>query len=303
MRDCIARTWRQLRIVTIVVLVLAAAAAGQVQPSVPAGRSFVWKVSARQGIVYLVGSVHLLSQDYYPLSAALDTAYKESDLLVEEVDYGRLMAPESQLLLLKRGMLPAGQSLDTVVSAETMALVTQRVSALGLPLSPLTRFKPWSLSLTLLALEWQKAGFDASLGLDKHFYDRAIADGKPVQALETVEFQISRLDELPMELQDRLLAQTFKEIETQTASVRTLVDAWKTGDAATVERIVLDDLRGERVMYDRLLVERNNAWLPRITALFDRPRPSLVVVGAAHLVGPDGLLAMLRARGYAIEQF
>src|SRR5579862_8487849 len=79
-------------------------------------RTFLWKATRGQGVVYLVGSVHSLSADYYPLSPVLDAAFKDSDLLVEEVDLGEVEAPASQMQLLTRGMLPAGQSLDKVLS-------------------------------------------------------------------------------------------------------------------------------------------------------------------------------------------
>jgi uncharacterized protein YbaP (TraB family) len=285
-------------------LLVSAWAAAAVQGAQPgaSSRSFIWNVQGPRGAIYLVGSVHLLSREYYPLSAAMERAFGESDLLVEEIDFAQLLAPESQMLVLQRGMLPAGDSLDAVVSDETLAAVRRHLSKIGLPFEPLRRFKPWSLSLMLLGMEWQGAGFEASLGLDRHFYDRAVREGKAVLGLETVEFQISRFDGLPMELQDLLLASTLKELEGRGETVRTLADAWKAGDASTVERIVLQDLREEPVMYQRLLVERNGTWLPRIEALLERPLPAFVVVGAAHLVGPDGLLAMLLARGYRVEQ-
>ena len=110
-----------------------------------------------------------------------------------------MMAPESQLAMLTRGMLPAGQSLDEVVCRRRFDAGQRSGStALGLPIEPLKRFKPWALALTLLGMEWQKAGFEPELGLDRHFYDRAKAEGKPVQGLETVAFQISRFDEMTM---------------------------------------------------------------------------------------------------------
>ena len=112
-------------------------------------------------------------------------------------------------------MLPADQSLEEVVSPATFALVTRRVADLGMPVEPLKRFKPWMLALTLLSLEWLKAGFDPDLGLDKHFYDRARSEGKTVQGLETLDFQISRFDGMTPNEQDRLLAQTLKELDTQ----------------------------------------------------------------------------------------
>ena len=265
-------------------------------------RDFIWKASRGQSVVYLVGSVHLLSKDYYPLSPALDKAFKETDLLVEELHLGQMAQVESQMTILMRGMLPSGQTLDKVVTPATFALVSERVKSLGLPIEPLSRFKPWALALTLLGLEWQAAGFDADLGLEKHFYDQAVAAGKEVQGLETIEFQISRFDEMSMEEQDRMLASTLRELETEKAAVTTLANAWKAGDAPTVEKIVLQELRQEPRMYQRLLVDRNKDWMPKIEALFSRKGRAFVVVGAAHLVGPDGLLSQLKAKGYAIEQ-
>ena len=265
-------------------------------------RNLIWKVSGPMGAVYLVGSVHLLTKDYYPLSPALDTAFKDSDLLVEEADLGELEAPASQLKLLTRGLLPGDQSLDAVVSPSTYALVTKRVSDLGMPIEPLKRFKPWMLALTLVEFEWQRAGFDASLGLDRHFFDRAKTEGKVVQGLETVEYQLSIFDGMAMEEQDRLLVESLKDLDRERANALRLTDAWKAGDTVAIERIVLDDVKDDRVMYERLLVNRNRNWLPRLDALLARNGRAFVVVGAAHLVGPDGLLAMLKAKGYKVDQ-
>lgn len=271
-------------------------------PALAQSRSFLWKATGPKGSVYLVGSVHMLTKDYYPLNPALDGAFQESDLLVEELDLGEMRAPDSQMAMLTRGLLRSGQTLDAVVSKETLDLVAKHAAALGLPLEPLKRFKPWSLALMLLGMAWQKAGFDADLGLDKHFYDRARAANKPVQGLETVEFQISRFDEMSMPDQDRLLQQSIREIDHETTAVTALANAWKVGDTATIERIVLEDVKNDPVMYRRLIVEPNQNWLPVIEGLSARPRPAFVVVGAAHLIGPDGVLAGLRAKGFTLEQ-
>jgi uncharacterized protein YbaP (TraB family) len=117
-----------------------------------------------------------------------------------------------------------------------------------------------------------------------------------------VEYQISRFDEMSMDLQDHLLAETLKDLETEQTNMSKLVDSWRNGDAAAIERIVLKDLKQEPVLYQRLLVERNKNWLPKLDALMARSGHAMVVVGAAHLVGPDGLLAMLKSKGYRIEQ-
>jgi uncharacterized protein len=287
----------------LIVLLSAAlvSSAAKAQSAAPA-KSLLWKASSRQGTVYLVGSVHLLTKDYYPLNPALDAAFSDSDLLVEELDLGEMQSATSQMALLTRSQLPAGQSLDQVVSAATFGLVTKRFGALGLPVDIIRRFKPWSLALMLLQLEWAKAGFEPELGLDKHFYDRARKEGKSLRALETVEFQLSRFDGLSMDQQDRLLAQTIKDLETETANVTKLVDAWKAGDVRTLERLSLEEIRQDRMLYERFLVERNLNWMPVIESLFDRRGRAFIVVGAAHLIGPDGLVQMLKAKGYSVEQ-
>jgi uncharacterized protein YbaP (TraB family) len=287
------------RVAAPLAAVLAALSLAQ---TVAAAQTFLWRVTGKQGSAYLLGSVHMLSKDYYPLDPALDAAFQESTLLVEEVDFEEMLGPEAALQMLKRGLLPAGQSLEQRVSPETWALVTKSATALGLPIGPLGQFKPWMAAFTLLGLEWRQAGLDAELGIDKHFFDRAKAGGKPVQGLETLDYQVRRFDEMPDSEQDLMLSEALKGLSTEMANIKLLADAWRVGDAPTVEAIVLKDLKAEPQMYERLLVERNRNWLPKIEALLGQPGRAFIVVGAAHLVGPDGLVAMLKARGYTVEQ-
>jgi uncharacterized protein YbaP (TraB family) len=286
---------RARRLAILVLLIASVGAQG-------AGRNFMWKATKGGSTMYLVGSVHLLAKDYYPLNPALESAFKDSDRLVEEVDLGEMMATENQLNMLMQGMLPTGQSLETVVSKTTFDLVSKRLEGLGMPVEPLKRMKPWLLAITLLGMEWQKAGFEAELGLDKHFYDLAKAAGKPVEGLETISFQIAQFDGMTNQEQERLLTETLNELDTQQAEVTKLADAWKAGDVATVERIVLQDLKSDNRLYQRMLVDRNRNWLPKIEAIAAKGGRPFIVVGAAHLVGSDGLIAMLRGRGYAVEQ-
>jgi uncharacterized protein YbaP (TraB family) len=268
-----------------------------------AAPSFVWKATGSNGAsVYLAGSIHMLTPDAYPLSPAFERAYTESDVLLEEVDIAEMTGPEVQMKTLMRGMLPPGQTLDKVLAPATLTLLTKAATDVGAPIEALQRLKPWMIALTLEGLELQKAGFNPELGLDMHFYNLAKKGGKAVQGLETVEYQISRFDEMTYEQQDRMLAESLKEMNTEKASVTKLTDAWKTGNAAAVERIVLSDLKADPFLYQRLLVERNKNWLPKIEALFANKTRALVLVGAAHLVGPDGLVAMLRAKGYQVDQ-
>ena len=290
--------WRRAFALRVVAIATACAAVAHAAEA----KTFGWKASGKGGVIYLIGSIHVMTPDFYPLNPALEAAFKDADLLVEEVDMAEMLDPAAQMKILSRGMLPSDQSLDKLLSPATLALVRKATGDLGAAGGPLMRFKPWMLAVALQGMELQKAGFDPELGLDKHFYDAAIEAGKSVQGLETADYQISVFDGMTMEQQDRMLAQTLRELATELASVGKLADAWKIGDAATVERIVQAELKAEPLIYQRLLVDRNKNWLPKIEALFGRSGRALVVVGAAHLVGPDGVVAMLRAKGYTVEQ-
>jgi uncharacterized protein YbaP (TraB family) len=270
--------------------------------SAAATRDFIWKISGHQGVVYLAGSIHLMPQSFYPLAAAFDNAFKESDLLVEEIDLGEATSPEVGFAFLSHGFLPEDQSLEGVLSASTYAQVSRHLADLGQAIEPFKRMKPWMVAVNLEGFEAQKAGYDPQFGLDQHFYDLAQAEGKAVQGFETAEFQLSLFDGMPTDQQDHMLADTLKELDTETNNLSKLGDAWQSGDAPALEGILLKDMKQDPMMYKRLLVDRNRNWLPKIDALLARRGHAFVVVGAAHLLGPDGLLALLKAKGYAVDQ-
>jgi uncharacterized protein YbaP (TraB family) len=195
-----------------------------------------------------------------------------------------------------------GRRFDSVVSKETAALVATRLKEARLPLEMFQVMKPWMVMLTVAALEAQKAGLDPGLGLDKYFYDRAKAAGKTIVGLETAESQIDRLDAMSEALQEQLLRSSLSEAETTRNSLKAIVSAWRRGDDAALEKTLLSDFTQYPAAYQSLIVERNQNWIPQIDACLARTRPCLVVVGAAHLVGPDGLLTLLQRKGYRIEQ-
>jgi len=281
---------------------VAAAGTAAAQNRTPAGKSFLWKVQSGSSYVFLAGSIHALTADVYPLSPAFEQAFLASGTLVEEIDLAETESLAAAPAILAKGMYVDGRRFDSTVSRETAEGVATRLKEAGLPLAMFQVMKPWMVMLTVAALEAQKAGLDPQFGLDKHFYDRAKAAGKPVVGLETAESQIDRLDKMPDAVQEQLLRSALSEAETTRNSLKTIVSAWQRGDAATLEKTLLSDFTEYPAAYRSLLVERNQNWLPQIDACLQKPRPCLVVVGAAHLVGPDGLLTLLQRKGYTVEQ-
>jgi uncharacterized protein len=267
----------------------------------PATKGFVWTIERAGQTGWLVGSLHLMTPDAYPLPPFLESAFLSAQVLVEEADPDELKAPEAAAELVRRAFYPAGQSLEKHLSADTYRTIVERASKVGLPAEAVQRMRPWMLAITLAAVEMQSAGFDPALGLDRHFRDRAIGMGKPLQTLEASLEQVSILESLGAALQESLVVETLKGTETEISQIRTLMAAWKGGDAAGLERILLDGTKESPQIYQALFVDRNKRWVPKIEACLAKAR-CMVVVGAGHMVGPDGLIDLLSKRGYTVSQ-
>ena len=266
------------------------------------GRSFLWKVQSGTGVLYLAGSVHALTPAAYPLNQAYQRAFDAAGVLVEEIDLAEADPLSSAPALLAKGMYQDGRTFDRAVSRETAALVAEKLKNTPLALDLIQPMKPWMVMLMLEALGSQSAGLDPALGLDKHFYDKANSAGKMVIGLETAESQIDRFDKMPESMQEQLLRSELAEMETERAGLQGLLTAWQTGDAPAIEKMLLAAFRSNPVAYASLITERNRNWMPQLDACLKRSSPCFVIVGAAHIVGPEGLLAMLQRRGYRVEQ-
>lgn len=252
-------------------------------------------------VAWLVGSIHVLKSDVYPLPDIFQKAFAESGVLIEEMDLGAA-TDSAAMTAASKALLTGDKSLSQLLDQETYTLVESSAAAAGLPMALLDRVKPWMVAMTLSVPAFRRSGFDPALGLDKHFFDRAQADKREVRGLETVAYQVDRLDGLPLAVQIAMLKAVLSDVDTQVAAVGQIVGAWRTGDEQALERMLLQEFRESPDVYQRLLVERNQAWVPKIAACTAEPRPCLVVVGGAHLVGPDSVVALLRRAGFTVEQ-
>ena len=289
---------RRVSVITIVLAALFVSAAAAQQ----AGRSFLWKVQSGSHVMYLAGSIHALSRDVYPLNPAYQRAFDASDTLVEEINLAEADMLTAAPLLMSKGTFQDGRTLNGVISKDTAALVVSHLKNTPFAAELLQSMKPWMVAMLLDAMEMQQAGMDPNLGLDKHFFDQATAAGKTVVGLETAEYQIDRFDTMSMPQQEQMLRSTIADIDSEHKDLTTIVAAWRRGDAAGIEQTLLGSFKDSPAAYTSLVVERNHNWIPQLDKCLARAMPCFVVVGAAHLVGPDGLLALLQRKGYRVEQ-
>lgn len=266
------------------------------------GKSFMWKVEGESGsVTYLLGSLHVLTPEWYPLNATINKAFTESKVLVEEVDIDETSDPAQMMSALMKAMLE-GKTLDQVIAPETYAEVTKRAEKVGLPMMMINRMKPWLVAITLTAPVLQAAGFKPELGVDRHFYDRAVASGMKRQALETLQYQLDRFDQMPLKMQEEFLKSTIEDLDKEVSSVKEMAEAWGFGNVAAIEKFTLESVKEAPELYQRLLVERNHNWMPHVETCIKQNAGCFIVVGAAHLVGPDGLPVLLAKKGYKVTQ-
>jgi uncharacterized protein YbaP (TraB family) len=289
-----------LRLLLTAVIALALAAA----PSAQTGKkTFMWKVEGpKGGAAYLLGSMHVLTPEFYPLSPAIDKAFEASKVLIEEVDLDELSDPMQMMSALAKAMLTDGRTLEQLIAPDVFAEVKRRAEKAGLPMMAIQRMKPWLAALTLTAPTLQAAGFRAELGVDKHFFDRAKTAGMKRQALETLSYQLDRFDQLSPKLQEAMLKATLDDLDTQVKNVNALARSWAAGDAKSIEVLLLGAFLESPELYERLLVERNRNWIPTVETCVLQNSACFIVVGAAHLVGPHGVPALLEKKGYRVVQ-
>jgi uncharacterized protein YbaP (TraB family) len=275
--------------------------AAQSKPPEAGRKGFIWTFERGGRTGWLVGSLHLLKADHYPLPPSMEAAFARADTLVEEIDLSEATDPKFAASILAKGMYRDGSTLSTRLSRETYQGVSDWLRRNGLAIGVVEQLKPWMVAMTIQTMALQKIGFDPALGLDKYFEDGARKTGKRLMPLETIDEQLDFLDKLSPTTQDQMLRESIETADTELAEIQSLAAAWHAGNAPALEKIALSGMNDAPEVYQALLVERNRRWVPKIEACV-QTRSCFVVVGAAHLIGPDGLIVMLRQRGFTLQQ-
>lgn len=262
----------------------------------------VWKVSKGDDTVYLGGTIHILTAADYPLPAEFDKAYTNAATLVFETNMDALKTPEFQAQLMQSLMYSDGRSLKDDINAETFAALEKYCQSVGIPVEGLLNFKAGMVSVTLTMLELQKLGLMGT-GVDEFYTEKAKQDKKAIDELETVAEQLSFLANMGVGEEDQLIIYTLRDIASLETMFEDLKTAWRTGDNESMRKLGLLPMKTEfPSIYNLILKDRNDNWLPRISEMFNSPEIEFVLVGALHLVGEDGLLNQLKKDGYVIEQ-
>ncbi len=265
-------------------------------------KSCLWAIQKGSHKLYLLGSIHVLKSDAYPLAAAIEKAYSSSQKVVFETDMNAMLDPAVVQKMMQLALYPKGQTLNQQLSPGTLNKLKAKMSELGLPMEQFSRFKPWFIALTLAQLELQRMGFSPVYGVDMHFFGRTKSDQKQTGFLEPIDFQLNLLAKMNVSDQDALLAQTLEEMEIITQLATDMLIYWQLGDSKNLYELLNTSFRGRAGLRDKLLIQRNKRWVSGIEALLKENKNVLVIVGAGHLVGPDSVIDLLRQNGHTVTQ-
>jgi uncharacterized protein YbaP (TraB family) len=265
-------------------------------------KSLLWQVSRDGKSVALLGSIHYLRKENYPLNQTILNALDANKRLVLEIDLNRISAEAAQKTTFEKAIYRDGTTLAQNISPESYEMAARRATELGLDVRILQPMKPWFAAMTLVALNLQRMGLDAKLGVDRHLAERAKSSGKPTSGLETLETQLGIFDQLSKREQELMLREAVGELERLSQNIDKIVQAWLTGDDNRLATLLLAGKQEYPDLYEKILVDRNRRWVVDIEKFVEQGGGVMVVVGAAHLVGKDSVVEMLKAKGYSVEQ-
>lgn len=277
------------------------APAAAATPPVP----LLWRVSDADNSVYLLGSFHLLEASDYPLSRDVDDAFADAEALLFELPPEEMASPQLGVLMGQAALRSDGTVLDDELSPETAQRLASWAAGSGMDLAMLQSFEPWFVGMMVTIHELTRLGFAAELGLDAHMAKLAARAQKPTAGLETGAEQIAFLDGMGRREQVQFLEEALEQTGEGAKEMRELHAAWRRGDTRAMwDGMVLEMRERYPDLYRRINVERNDRWVPELEQRLRRPGTddTLVVVGALHLLGEDGVVEKLRARGYEVER-
>jgi uncharacterized protein len=276
---------------------------GLLLPQLAYAETSLWRVSKGNNQIYIGGTVHLLSKSDYPLPDEFEQAFREIDLLVLEADLDALSKPKEQAQLVRRLMYSNGATLKDEVKTKTFKALERYCKANNLTITAMQKMKPAMVVLSLTMIELKRLGL-ADAGVDQFFLEKAKSKGKKITGLETAETQINTLENMGKGYENELILSTLKELKKTPEFMDEMKKAWRNGNLADLEKIGIKTMRAEFPELNKiLLTNRNNAWLPKIKAMLGTPERELILVGALHLAGEEGVLAQLKKQGFVVEQY
>jgi len=268
------------------------------QAAAAPARPFLWTITSPTATVHLLGSIHLATPDIYPLDPRVEAAFQAAGTLVLELPLDPATQVQVAARMATAGTYPPGDVIDLHLDRALLEALQQRLRKSGIAFPAVRSQRPWLVALMLLLGEMQRLGFRPELGVDLHLATRAQGQ-KRILGLETVDEQVAIFAGMSDALQQQMLQDSLGRLEEVGEQLRRTLALWRAGDAEGMYELLMGPMRAEFPdIYQRLVAERNRRMAAAIEGYLRGSGVTFVVVGSGHLGGPDGILPLLRARGY-----
>jgi uncharacterized protein YbaP (TraB family) len=262
----------------------------------------LWELHGKHNTVYLLGSIHVLRPNDYPLAPVVLDAYTHAGSLLMEVNLDEINSEQVQAEMLASATLSGGKTLPDVLGKQRYERAAALAHEIGVELSSFDQFAPWFAAEAISELQLTQLGFQPENGVEMYFMDRARSDGKSVDGLETVHDQISVFQNMSLDAQAEYLLSSLEQAHDLPKEVDSMVRAWQRGDTRWFESELQSDLGHDSDLYQSVLVARNRKWVPKIEALLNSDKNYLVIVGTGHLAGQGSVVDLLKKDGIVATQ-
>ena len=288
----------------LIVALFSIAAIAQSSAFKPGTPVLMWKVSSKTNTAYLLGSVHVGDKSMYPLPDVIEDAFDAASVLIVEVDMTKVNQAQLQQLMMTLGSYPEGDDLFQHISPRTRARLDTFLGQYGIPPAAFAQYRPWLAALSVTMFPMIKAGLNPSEGIDMYFLNKA--KGKRIEQLEDAEWQVKLFAEFPEKVSDAVLSRSIIQAASINEHYAKLASLWSHGDAVKIDELTKSWSAGEsaeeRAFDRRLREERNPHMTQKLEQCLQSSETCFMVVGAAHVIGSQGIVKQLQAHGYRVQQ-
>jgi len=296
---------KRIIIVILVLFSMMQLPAGQAaQTAVTEGKSCLWEAKKGDVKFYLLGSIHLLKEDMYPLNPVIEKAFEQSGFLAVEAEMNQEKMTELSMMMMKKGIYQGEDSLKKNISEETYTLLKEWMTKNNMKVEQFEKFKPWFVAMTVESMEFMKMGFRTDLGIDMHFMKKAKGK-KEIFELEGFDFQLNLFSGFTPEECDAFLFSALKEADDTKNAAEKMMKAWKTGNSAHMETSMAERIKKFpkiKGVIKKILDDRNFTMRDKILKLISEKNNGMIIVGVAHMVGKNGLVRLLQEKGFTVTQ-
>ena len=263
--------------------------------------SLIYKIQSDTNTVYILGSLHALAEEYYPLTRSFTYSYYNSQKVIFEIDPEILFSSKPDPKIEKLSLFSNGMTLQKALTPKTYGLLTKKLREMGINPKDVEKYKPWKMYMLVGSTLDSAKDFRPDLGIERFFYQKAKDAGKATGGLETLQDQLNIFNNLSFQEHEALLLEALQGGKTQEKRFVQMVKSWHQGNLNGMEEFV-ETFKAYPKFYQAILVTRNHKWVPQIEEFLKDTKNYFVIVGVAHLAGEDGLIKLLSDKGYTLER-